>query len=363
MAEIQTTTSIAGTETSLPRVARGFYNKTLLRRAQPYLMHQRFGQRRPLGRRQGQSMVFRRYEKLTQATTPLTEGITPTGTSLSKTDVVATLKQYGNYVIISDWVDMTSVDATITEATELMGENMGESIDSVIANSISAGTNYLRVVDDDGGTVDVGDEDAGDARTTVAGTLCKTALDMAIRDLKGQDAKMFKPMVPGTTKISTKPLAPAFWCLIHPDQEHDLYSANGGLWDATAGVMNTMFTPVQHYSSHMGAMENEIGAYRNIRFVTSTNLKIWSGAGADTSDEMKETSSAADVYSVLVFARDAYGVVPLAGDSARTIVKSARSGGAADPLEQRNTVGWKAATTAVILNDAWMVRIECATLA
>jgi N4-gp56 family major capsid protein len=308
-------------------------------------------------------MVFRRYEKLSQTTVPLTEGITPTGTTLSKTDVVATLLQYGNYCIITDWVDMTSVDPTINEASELMGENMGESIDSIHANALSAGTNYYRVIDDDGGTVNIDDEVGASARSLVAGTLCKTVLDAAIRDLNGADARMFTPMVPGSAKINTYPIGKAYWCLIHPDQEHDLYQANGGFFDSTANNMSRDFVPVHKYANNRGAMETEIGSYRNIRLVMTTNLKIWTGEGEDTSDMKETVDGYADVYSVLVFGRDAYGIVPLAGDSAKVIVKSAKSGGSADPLEQRNTVGWKAATALAILNDAWMVRIECATLA
>jgi hypothetical protein len=59
-----------------------------------------------------------------------------------------------------------------------------------------------------------------------------------------------------------------------------------------------------------------------------------------------------------VFARDAYGVVPLQRGSARTIIQ--RAGGNTDPLEQRNTVGWKSAGCAIILNDDWMYRVVAA---
>lgn len=67
------------------------------------------------------------------------------------------------------------------------------------------------------------------------------------------------------------------------------------------------------------------------------------------------------MYTTLVFGRDAYGIVPLNGGSARTIIH--RAGGPGDPLNQRNTVGWKWAGTSVILNDEWMVRIESGTQA
>ena len=65
-----------------------------------------------------------------------------------------------------------------------------------------------------------------------------------------------------------------------------------------------------------------------------------------------------DVYATLVFGANAYGVCPLAGQAMQNIIKPLGSAGAADPLNQRATSGWKATTTTKILNEAWMVRIE-----
>ena len=67
-----------------------------------------------------------------------------------------------------------------------------------------------------------------------------------------------------------------------------------------------------------------------------------------------------DIHGTLVFGADAYGVIDVNGGGAlRTIIKPCGSAGAADPLEQRSTVGAKVeAYTATILNNLWMVRIE-----
>ena len=60
------------------------------------------------------------------------------------------------------------------------------------------------------------------------------------------------------------------------------------------------------------------------------------------------------------FGKDAYGVVDVDGKGAvQLIVKPHGSGGTADPLDQRATVGAKVtAYAAVILNDLWLVKIE-----
>ncbi len=352
------TTAVHADSAALPDVTRAVYNRSLLSRAFPYLLHQRFGQQHPLSARSGQSMVFRRYEKLAQRTTPLQDGVTPTGTALVKRDYVATVKQYGNFMVVSDWVDMTDVDPVIQEATTLMGENMGETMDSVYREVLVAGTSaYFVAVDST--TAAASNWVGGDDRSEVQGTLCKAVVDAVIRDLDGADAKHFTPMVNGSTRVASFPLGKAYWCIIHTDQVHDLFNAaHGGM------TLGEEFTPVERYSGNTGVMETEIGKYRNVRFVTTTNSKIWPESGAAANDLYRtdgdETTGLCNVYAALFFARDAYGVIPLQRGSVGTIVTPA--GGPTDPLKQRNTVAWKSAGTAIILNDTWMRRVECASL-
>jgi N4-gp56 family major capsid protein len=132
--------------------------------------------------------------------------------------------------------------------------------------------------------------------------------------------------------------------LIHPDVEFDVEGLTG-------------FRAVSDYGSQAGVMEDEIGAYKNIRFVTSTNCKIFTDATTALTAGFKGTTKN-DVYCALIIAADAYGVSPLSGQAMQTYVKSLGSAGTADPLEQRSSVGWKATTTTTILNQSWMIRLE-----
>ena len=95
--------------------------------------------------------------------------------------------------------------------------------------------------------------------------------------------------------------------------------------------------------------EGELGRIGNVRFVESTEAKIWdkNTAGGDVS-----------VFSTLVIGKNAYGVTEVEGGGLQTIVKQLGSGGTADPLNQRASAGWKAIKTAEILSDEFMVRIE-----
>ena len=66
------------------------------------------------------------------------------------------------------------------------------------------------------------------------------------------------------------------------------------------------------------------------------------------------------MYPILFIAKDAYGIVPFKNTSAVTPVIVNPAPSASDPLGQRGHVAWKSMQTAVILNQAWMVRAEVA---
>lgn len=356
---LRTTGSAAGHEDALPRVGQGILDRTLLERALPYLRHMQFGQQKSLGRNQGMIMVFRRFESLSPSTVPLVDGVTPPGTRLLKTDYVATLKQFGNWTVVTDNVDLFHVNRVMVEAAELMGENMGLSLDTVTREILCAGSSLRRIQVDDGGTY------AEHANLNeVGGVLCKSAADRTIRDLETNLAKPFQPMIPASQKTSTSPVAEAFWWLIHPDVTPGFFLARGG-WLGGIGIGSASgFIPVHNYAGQMGVMKGEVGAYRNVRFVTSTNLKITTGAGNSTVTGLKNTNhgtARCDVYHTLVFGRDAYGVIK--PDKAMAGVITHRAGGSSDPLNQRNTVGWKAWSTTCITQQAWMQRVECAAVA
>jgi N4-gp56 family major capsid protein len=325
---------VTTTLSTLPPGVQAFYDRNLLARAQPAEVHGRFGQQRPIPLRNGNQIKFRRYSQLAVASTPLTEGVTPSGSSLTVTDLTSTLAQYGDYVTLSDLVSMTNQDPVVTEATDVLGDQAGTTIDQARRDVLVAGTNVAYA--------------SGVAnRAAVNAAITAADLNKAIRFLKTQNAKFIKEGIMPTNKIGTGSVRRSYIALVHPDVEFDLESITG-------------YRAVSDYGSQEGVIEDEIGAYKNIRFVSSTNCKIFSGAGAAGTTVYKNNGSNFDVYATLIFADNAYGVCPLSGQAMNTYVKALGSAGTADPLEQRSTVGWKATTTTKILNDSWMIRIESA---
>src|SRR3990172_2590288 len=320
--------------TTISQVAPGvqaFYDRNLLSRAQPNDVHGRFGQKRPIAMRSGNQIKFRRYSQLAAATTALTEGVTPSGSSLAVTDITSTLAQYGDFITLSDMVSMVNQDPVVTEATDVLGDQAGTTIDLTRRDVLVAGSNAAFA--------------SGVAnRLALVNKLTGPDLDKAIRFLKNQNAKFMKEGIMAGDGVGTGAIRKAYIGIVHPDVEFDLESITG-------------FRAVSDYSSQQGVIEDEIGSYKNIRFVTSTNAKVWAnGTTVLTAGYKGGTTN--DVYATLIIAADAYGVSPLAGQAMQTYVKALGSAGSADPLEQRSTVGWKATTVTTILNQAWLLRIE-----
>ena len=92
------------------------------------------------------------------------------------------------------------------------------------------------------------------------------------------------------------------------------------------------FVEVVKYKNPERIYNGEIGAIEGVRFVETTEAKIFAEAGA----------SGIDVYSTLILAANAYATTKIKGGGLETIIKQLGSAGTADPLDQRATVGWKA---------------------
>ena len=108
-----------------------YYDMNLINEASANLVHDQFGQKRPIPKGGGKTIEFRKFSPLAKATTALTEGVTPDGKSLTVTTITATVAQYGDYITQSDMLELTALDNTIIEATKLLGKQAGATLDTV----------------------------------------------------------------------------------------------------------------------------------------------------------------------------------------------------------------------------------------
>lgn len=313
------------TKTQIPDEVNNFYDRTLLRRAVAYFTHLRWAQVRDIPRKGGTMTIkFRRYGNLAVATTPLSEGVTPAGKQLSVTDVTAVALQYGDYITVTDVVDFSSTDRVLTETAEILGDQSGDTLDQLCRDILAAGT-----------TVQY--EASRTSRVTVAAgdTITLVGVKKAVRTLKNNLAKRIMRMVNPSTGYNTTPLNQCYIGIVHPNTTYDLKALTG-------------FVPVEKYPNQKDVMENEVGKLDEVRFVESTNAKVFSGAGA----------SAIDVYATLIFGSDAYGITRISGEAMKNIIKPLGSAGTSDPLDQRQTSGWKATFITKILNNDFILRLE-----
>jgi N4-gp56 family major capsid protein len=124
----------------------------------------------------------------------------------------------------------------------------------------------------------------------------------------------------------------------------------------------TSFVPIERYASGTPLHANEIGKVEEVRVILSPMLEPFVGAGSGTTTGVLNNGSNVNVYPVIIFGEEAYGVTPLKGmDSAAIAVMNPKMAASyEDPLGQRGFVAWKMWYSAVRLNEQWMARIETA---
>lgn len=318
------------TRTQISQELNNYYDKNLLERVVPRFLYQRFSQLRDIPSNSGTNVIkFRRYGNLTAATTSLTEGVTPTGSQLSITDITATVAQYGDFVTITDVVSYESPDRVLTETGNILGDQAADTLDQLTRDVLVAGTNVYY-----GGSAI--------SRVTVGASdlMTSTLILKAVRLLKNSNAMKVTEMMSPTNGVSTTPLNACFVAFVHPNVGYTLKTLTGWI-------------PVEKYPQGKMAMDGEIGALDEVRFIESTNAKVFTGAGA----------SSIDVYATLIVAAQAYGTTRINGQSLKNIIKPLGAAGTADPLDQRQTSGWKTTFVAKILNNNFMVRLETAAAA
>lgn len=313
------------TRVEIPAEVNNFYDRALLERAIPLFVHTSFAQVRDIPANSGTDTIkFRKYGALTAQTTPLSDGITPSGKQLSVTDITAVALYFGDYVTVTDKVSFETPDALLTETAQLLGEQAGDSLDQLCRNVMVAGD-----------TVQFASTATQRSEVAAAMKINRTEIKQAVRTLKGANAKPLTNRIDPNTGYNTTPLNRSYVGIINQDTTFDLDDATGWI-------------PVEKYPNKSDIMPGEVGSLANVRFIETTNAKVFTGEGA----------SSIDVYATLIFGANAYGISRISGATLQNIVKPLGSAGSADPLNQRATSGWKLTFITKILQQAWLIRIE-----
>ena len=285
-----------------------FYDMTLIDEAQANLVHDQFAQKRDIPKNGGKKIEFRKFSSLPKATTPLTEGVTPDGKKLSVTKIESEVAQYGDYIVQSDVLELTSIDNTIVEATKILGRQAGLTLDTITRNVLQSGTNVFYAPKSDGTAVN--------SRAALDDT-CVITVDLLERVaafLKKNNA----PKIDGS-----------YVAIIHPYVAYDI-------------MKDPKWRYPHEYKDTENIYNGELGKIAGFRFVESSEAKVYEGG----------------VFGSLFIADGAYGTTEITGGGLETIIKQKGSAGTSDPLNQRSSIGWKAMKTAEILVPYYIVRVE-----
>lgn len=324
-----------------PRTA-GHAARKMLEVGQSLLVTERFGQVDPQQKKTGLTRKWRRYNSLPKATSPLAEGITPSGQKITYEDVQANLEEFGDFVEITDVVIDTHEDPVLDTMSKRCGEQAAETVEAVRINHLKAGTNVYYA---NGVT----------SRASVNSPAVRGDLRKIVRAFKRNKAREISTIIKASAKISTESVGSAYFAMGHTDLDSDIRNLPG-------------FIPVKDYSDSTKALPGEIGSLESIRFILTKEFEPWSAAGYSGTTYLSDgaepsTSAQCDVYPLIIVAQDAYAIVPLQGKKAIKpfVVNPAHTD--SDPLAQRGKVGWKSYQGAAILNQLWMARLEVACTA
>lgn len=249
-----------------------FYDKALIELASPSLVHDQFGQKRRIPKNGGKSVEFRSFSSLPKATKAITEGVTPTGNKLNVTAITCTPEQYGDYVELSDVFELTSVDNTIIEATKKLACQAGLTLDTVVRNELNGGTNvmFCPKIGEGGAETEVMERGALDPT-------CKLTVKQifkAAAELKAMNA----PKIDGY-----------YVGIIHPYVAYDLMQEAGDRWIS-----------VNQYAKPENILRGEIGTIGGVRFVESTEAKIFAPAAVLGRQYLEAVSGTSGQKSVKV---------------------------------------------------------------
>jgi N4-gp56 family major capsid protein len=307
----------------------------MLEHAEPILVLEKFAQTKPLPKNTADNIKFRRPIPYAVSLAQMVEGVTPIPKQMQYEDVSVTMGQYGDVIEITDKVYDMNEDPVLKDAAMLAGEQAAETKELILWGALKAGTNVAY-----SGT------GTPAARTDVNDTITLNLLRAATRNLKSQRAKPITSMLSASPKYATEAVAASFVAFAHTDTEQDFRDLDG-------------FTPAERYGTYSVLCDQELGKVEQIRVVLSPVLEPEAGAGSGTANGMVVTGSNVDVYPVVIVSKNSYATVPLkgAGSMSPRVVNPDRID-KSDILGQRGYVGWKMYFAALILNEAWVQRIE-----
>jgi len=296
---VQTTSGLSGE-------VKTFYESKFLERAKYQLLHGEGAQKNTHPKGEGKTIQWNRYSPLAAATTPLTEGSNPSEVDLTAAQVTAALSEYGNVIKISKLLKLTSVDLDAAEKVEVLGQNLGETIDTLDRDALFAGA-----------TVQLANGKAALTAIAASDTMSATEVRKAVRTLQVNKAMKYPDGY--------------FIGKIGPYTEFDIKGDTTWVNSAT-------------YSDVKKLYRGEVGALYGVRFVNVTNQKT--------------ESSTVTVYSNFIHGANAFAKYDLSGDVPKLYIKVPDESDTSNPTDRYSTIGWAGSYVAKVLISEWVLNVK-----
>ena len=356
--------TVSATDTEVPKPVNVAFEQTLLRNARPLAVYYMGSQPGALREHGGTATIgWRRFNTsadnasaIAPTTTALSEitgnaayGMGRTPDVVHRTDTSATVAKYGQFFYVNEEVDVFNFNHTMDGIVQTLAISAGRSLNYLHRNEVedNATLRYVNNEASDGLVEDV--VGVGD-------------LDRIINELASNYTMTFNPMRSGSTSIGTVPILPSLWGFCHTHVAYDLSRLSG-------------FVSVEKYAGQVEVVPGEVGYYGlagvGVRFISTPEASIDVGAGQTASGDVRTTSSAADLYTIVIKGMNADGSVGLGmqmpdgryvtGENnpspIKLIVKGRNTStpsGIDDPFDEMMSVAWKAWAADKVLNTNWI---------
>ncbi len=289
-----------------------YYEKRFLERAMKQLVLEEGAQKSTHGKNSGKSIVFNRRTPMSLATTALSEGANPAVVLQSGAVVSCTLAEYGNSSKISKFLTLTGIDANNAESIDVLGQNMGETLNRLAGNALSAGGTAIFANSKKASTIKSSDTlDSADVRTVV-------------QNLETNQAMMYDDGY--------------FLGKIQP------VSKTGLVTDST-WVNSAVYSGSEVKKLYKG----EQGAMYGVRFLLSTQKMSAVGTGS---------SSTVTTYYNFIHGKDAFGAYDLEGDMPKLSIVTGNDSN--NPTGRYSIISWAGSYVAKVLNSNWVYALRTA---
>ena len=295
------------TSTGLAADLQTYFSKKLQIQAKFATILDQFGYIEKIPSASSKTISFTKYADLAVTTTALTEGVAPDSVALSSTAITAVIDQLGYVIRLTDLAELTPKHPVVQKTLELLGTQAARSRDAKIEAVLSAGTNVFY-------------QGVRAARINIVAGDIITVADIArvVANLRTNGATEFDDGM--------------FVAAVSPTVELNLLKDQSF---REASTRNGLGTKAELY-------KGEIATFMGVRFVRTNAIPT--------------IASTVTVFPTYVFGKDAFAVSDL-----QTLTSYREGpGGVTDPLHQIMTLGWKVGFKAVLLNNAFMARLETA---